>query len=207
MSVNITLSKAINKTDAEIIRESIIEAMNRLQPKLPISEIDIFVVNQPTVEGFWGNASYEKTIMLINGTKSHLERHRIAPTLFHECHHISRVSAVGYGKNLEETIISEGLAVAMEEEMGETLDLYGKFKDQTELNQVLKLFNAEAKSHKFNHYGWFIDRNAKVLFSGYKLGYLIVKNYCQKTGAKPSVLYKTPASEILAGVSLSDLKL
>lgn len=196
MKTHFHSTHAIAEKDASTIKTRIMEASARVGDKFPLSEIDIVVVASDDV-GFWGNAFYRNTITLIHGSGSALEANRIAPTFYHELHHLARMQAIGYGTTLGEAVISEGLAVGMEAEMEEDMSIYGEFKNEAEFKKTYSSFLQEQLSTSYSYQRWFVDRDAEVVFAGYKLGYKLITQYCDQTKNKPSELFATHAKDIL----------
>jgi len=105
----------------ESIERNFSLAVKKITAKLPVSNIDVVVANNPQgvipeigIGGRTYNAHFiylsvnAKFPNLKNSLSEHLER-----TLAHELHHCSRWSTVGYGKTLLEAMIPRALPIIL----------------------------------------------------------------------------------------------
>jgi hypothetical protein len=97
--------------------------------------------------------------------------------IYHEMNHVARWTKPGYGNNLMEVIISEGLATIF---AGENWNLFqapwGKYK-QNEIREYMEILNNRDKNQdkNYSHSEWFFGKD-KPKWMGYKLGAYIVRN-------------------------------
>lgn len=101
----------------------------------------------------------------------------IFETLPHEYHHTMRYRTVGYGENLFETLISEGLAChfAMEVCKIDAPEYCVAYNKET-IKEWLSIAQATWFEKDFDYYDWFVGRD-KPKNIGYALGYYLVKEY------------------------------
>lgn len=99
--------------------------------------------------------------------------------IYHEMHHARRMIKIGFGQNLLETVISEGLATVFAEEM------FKKFKapwgeySKSEIKKLFKIFDPNKYDKKFNYEEWFLGYG-KPRWLGYKLGTYVIKELKRK---------------------------
>lgn len=201
MNLYFHITKSIKKSKE--IKSLIKTAAQNMSGVFPLKDIDVVVVSGKTPLGVTGNSLYKNTVMLIVDQKYSWGKIKknIQPTFYHELHHLARIKTVGYGKTLEEAIITEGLGIAMEEEMGGNISMWNKFKNQKEFLFVYSTFQKKKENQKYNHDQWFFGEKKFPNWAGYKLGYILVSLYCKKTNVKPSRLFNIPAKDILSNIS------
>lgn len=95
-------------------------------------------------------------------------------TIYHEMHHAKRMATVGYGDQLLEVVITEGLASVFAE------DMFPKFKTPwgkysvDEIRDYLNIFLGHVNDKKYNHVEWFFGEG-KPYWLGYKVGIYIIR--------------------------------
>jgi uncharacterized protein YjaZ len=97
-------------------------------------------------------------------------------TVYHEMHHAKRMGSVGYGQNLLQAVISEGLAIAYAEKMFPSfIAPWGKYSNN-EIKKLLKIFikNIPKTMNGYNHEEWFLGFG-KPHWLGYKVGIHIIR--------------------------------
>jgi uncharacterized protein YjaZ len=196
-----TISSFKNEIDSAIEH-----SFAMINQKLAIDKLDIVIQNSPnnTIPelGIGGFSPDGYTIFLsldlghpqINQTI----QNEILKTLAHEAHHCARWRGPGYGTTLFEALVTEGLADCFQMEIsGENQPIW-----TTALNkEELEIMTIKAKKEywlPYNHSSWFFGSNeAKIpRWTGYSLGYSIVKNYLEKTAQKASKISDIPAKTI-----------
>jgi uncharacterized protein YjaZ len=124
----------------------------------------------------------------------------IIPTIAHEYHHTLRNRTVGYGKNLFEAMISEGLADHFSLEVTNQDTLAWK---TTLPDSVFDFWKKEAEKMWFNteydHLAWFIGLNSDIpRGTAYAIGFKMVGDFLKKHPSETAAsLYATPADKFL----------
>lgn len=128
---------------------------------------------------------------------------KIVPlSIYHELNHVARWRTVGYGNNIPETFITEGLAIVFAEKNWVTFKApWGNYSEQ-DIKKYLKLIRERSNS-EYNHSEWFFGKG-KPKWLGYKVGKFIVEKAIQNSGLAVEKLTKMSAGEIL---ELSKVKL
>jgi uncharacterized protein YjaZ len=132
-------------------------------------------------------------------------KQNLSSSIAHELHHTQRWYSVGYGSNLFEAIITEGLASHFAQEI--TLQPPSPWctaLTKTQNNYYLKLAKTEFYNSEYNHSRWFYgSKNSQFpKWVGYTLGYNIVNNYLKShPNQKSSTLVTTKAEAFLKYVS------
>lgn len=184
------------------------EAAKKVGRFFPVDSIDIIFVSGKTPLVVTGNSFYDNTLMFIIDQSFDWKeiKKNIQPTFYHEIQHLARIKTVGYGNTLEEAIVTEGLAIAIEEEMGGTITQWKKFKNKKEFYKVYNRFVKERKNKSYDHENWFFGGDKMPKCSGYKLGYIMVSKYCVRYDKKPSEIFDIKAHEILKDFSREFIK-
>lgn len=196
--VNILLTEANGNlsNEKEMIENAIKMAEEYVFPKLNIDwDIDVLVTNRiPMIipENGAGGYTFSADFIRINIDNKKATENLISENVVHELCHAAR-----WGKNDEwikslfDGLIFEGLACVLEAEF---------VKDRSEKSLFIKtiLERTDEKNKKIleelrdqldsNHYDYdtiFFNGNDKLSrWSGYSLGYYLVKKYLEKTGKK-----------------------
>lgn len=115
----------------------------------------------------------------------------IYATLCHELNHARRYDGEGYGKTLFESMIFEGLATAFEAEAskGDSFVVH-ELEARSDTLRLIDQTKQEFKSTDFDYLSWFVSDNDKKLprWTGYEIGYYLVRQYMKKTNKKASEL-------------------
>ena len=196
--VNILLTEANGNlsNEKEMIKNAIKMAEEYAFSKLNIDwDIDVLVTNRiPMIipENGAGGYTFSADVIRINIDDKNVTENLISENVVHELCHAAR-----WGKNDEwikslfDGLIFEGLACVLEAEF---------VKDRSEKSLFIKtiLERTDEKNEKIleelrgqldsNHYDYdtiFFNGNDKLSrWSGYSLGYYLVKKYLEKTGKK-----------------------
>jgi len=124
----------------------------------------------------------------------------IFQTIPHEYHHTLRYRTVGYGNNLFESMISEGLAChfAMEVCKIDT-PLYCQALNEEQLKEWETRAEKIWFNPEYDHLEWFVGLKKTIpANTGYTLGFIMVSNYLKNhPGETAASLYKTPADSFL----------
>lgn len=182
----------------DVIQESFDEVIPVVQKDLGIDSIDVIFLSasglaipELGVSGFSPGPNH--IYIYIDPNSDKLSKQNNKATLFHEFHHAARWREPGYGNNLGEAIITEGLACVYEEEKTGTQPIYTKMKLRDEL---IERAREEWDSNNYDHNAWFYGNDNIDKWFGYAYGYKIVKNYCEKTDKSSQELVNTPAKQI-----------
>lgn len=117
----------------------------------------------------------------------------------HELHHARRAASVGYGETLDEALVSEGLAQAYQEFLYPEVNVaYAHNLTPEEIKKAWKAAQRELTSKEYNHPEWFFGKGKLKRWTGYSLGYNIVKEYMKKVNEhNPAKLVDVPAKTFL----------
>lgn len=122
------------------------------------------------------------------------------PLLAHEMHHAARFRSVGYGTNLLEAVISEGLADQFAIEVaGIDPPMWSTALSVEEL----EVWSARAKEQwydsGYNHDAWFFGTGGQIpRWAGYSIGFEMTREFLlANPDRKPSQLFSQPASSFV----------
>ena len=173
--------------------------------KLTDVEFRVVVFPERTIpsKGLSGAApNTEHIYILLNPDHERLAKSiadELVATIAHEYHHTLRYRTVGYGSNLFEAMVSEGLADHFAREVAGEDPPWATPVDEEEL----AFWREEAEKDWFNpdydHLAWFIGLNSDIpRGTGYEIGRRIVREYlATHPDERPSTLYATAANEFL----------
>ena len=161
---------------------------------LGVSGIDVLCIddhNQVIPEtGMSGYTPNRNLIYLYVDSTMALEEDEVFYTLMHEFSHAMRYDGPGYGDTLFDSMVFEGLGVALEEQVsgghGSFLSNFIRTKDNQELlDKVVSHFG----DRQFDRFYWFIQESDDLpRWTGYRVGYYIVTEFMKKTNKKASDL-------------------
>lgn len=211
MNINLHLLLGTNRLNSyeKAIRTIFSETLSKIQEKMPIHDVDIVMYDNPEgtvpeqgIGGYTPNAhliyiSLDPTFPdLLKSINTELKR-----TLAHELHHTLRWENPGYGENLLDAIITEGLADHFDLEMfNESPQPWSVAFTEQELAKQLEKAKEEFENKDYDHFAWFYGNEELGIprWIGYSLGYKLVKDYLEKhPNKKPSTLYNVKTSEFL----------
>ncbi|WP_017223198.1 DUF2268 domain-containing putative Zn-dependent protease [Moritella dasanensis] len=190
------------------------KALECIGEKLPLEEINIDVIISEgdfviPEFGFCGYSPSSGQIMLFfdlnNENLDTCLDAEFMPSLGHEIHHCFRHKGVGYGKTLQEAVISEGLACHFEVELRNgDVPFYAQAINQDMIDVLHSKMLNEAANLTYDHNVWFFgtEPDSIPLHAGYTLGYCIVSNYIKATGTPASQLWNVSANEFFDGTLL-----
>jgi uncharacterized protein YjaZ len=185
------------------------ETLTKIKKLIPLKDLDIVLFHDPfgAIREIGGVGGYSPNAHLIlvslDPSNPHFSKNiqtSLSSTLAHESHHAVRWTNPGYGKTLLEALISEGLADHFDLEVfpEHKIPPWDKALGPKEKNRLSvkakRLFNKT-----YNHGAWFIGSDAADIprWTGYTLGYEIVKDYLQKHPSESaSKLVKVSAKKI-----------
>ncbi len=124
----------------------------------------------------------------------------IVQTIPHEYHHVLRYRTVGFGDNLFESMISEGLAChfALQVCKADT-PAYCRALSTEQFDEWKEKAERVWFEKQFDYLEWFVGLKKTIPASaGYTIGFAMVADYLRKhPGVTAALLYATPASAFL----------
>lgn len=118
----------------------------------------------------------------------------------HEAHHCLRHAGPGYGRTLEEALVSEGLADHFViEVLGGEPEPWCVALDESHLREAVAEAEPVLHDPHVDLHRWFRGEGGRLPeWSGYSVGWRVVGTYLeQEPGAAPSRLTRTPAAAIM----------
>ncbi len=125
--------------------------------------------------------------------------------LSHELYHARRYVTQKFGETLGESLVEEGLPSMFEEFMQPGLAVpYAHHLEKEEIAKEWERAKKLLDSEDYDRDDWFYGGNGIKKWTGYSLGYDIVKQFMERTGEKnPAVLVDVPAKKFLESYSIS----
>lgn len=191
----------------QLIITRIKEGIKKISKLIDVEDVEFRVIVFPerTIpdKGMSGaSPNNEHIYILLNPDHPRLKKsldEELIATLAHEYHHTARRRAVGYGNNLFDSIVSEGLAEHFAIEVTEEpLPWISPISEEEFLH-----WQSEAKKMWFNseydHLAWFIGLNSEIpRGTGYEIGRRLIADYlATHPDEKASGLYSTKSKEFL----------
>lgn len=121
-------------------------------------------------------------------------------TLTHELHHSFRHATCGYGVQLGEALVTEGLADAFDAEInGGDGHPWNHAIASGDWASVLERAEPQLWAETYDHAGWFFGSDRTLpRWAGYTIGYRLLKTYlAANPEARPSQMTATPASVVI----------
>jgi hypothetical protein len=121
-------------------------------------------------------------------------------TIHHELSHVVRANTVGYPETLLDAFIEEGVACFIEESImsGQNIPYVQPIQGEDNLlKQARSVFSQTISTELHNK--WFFGTEEIPEWTGYRLGYLMVKSYMSTHNVSLDKLTRTKAQEILLG--------
>lgn len=211
MSVNIFVLTAGGRLEKykDRITKAARESIKIIKKKIPIPNIDIvFYDNPENVIPHLGIGAFTNNINLVlvplNSSFKNFEKtisEEMLRILAHELHHCARMKAVGYGKTLFETMVSEGLADHFELQVtNKKPQAWDTILTAKQFSNMKKKAQKEFNNKKYNHAEWFLGSKSRKIpkWTGYTIGFNIVGKYLKKhPDRKPSQLFAAKAEEFV----------
>lgn len=192
---------------APIISNEFDASIRRIKALLPVSDVDVVVKPGKSVLpeiGLIGHCpSSEVVYITIDPEHPDLLNNfseEFLGTLGHELHHCVRNKSTGYGEELGEALVSEGLACHFETELRQdTKPIYINDVPLENIVELLRLAKRELNNKEYDHNAWFFGSREKAIprYFGYAFGYYLVSRYIKKTGVPASQLFDKHADEVL----------
>ena len=209
VSYNLVLLKNSGNLNqfVEQIETEFKNSIQKIEKIFPNQNIDIIVYDNPfgTIPeyGIGGYTPYHHLIFIsLDPNFPNIQESiskQFSRTLTHEIHHAIRTKYVGYGNSLLEALISEGLADHFDSEINQCKpQSWDTALNQEQLDKFNKLATKEYFNKNYNHNDWFFGSNDIPKWTGYTLGFELVKNFLQKhPDQKPSTLFATKAEDFI----------
>lgn len=191
-----------------IIEKTCEEAENKITKLIQVRNVDIVILDNPFAtipEIGVGGHTYSPHIVIVSLDPlfSNLQSTlyiELFDTLAHELHHAARWQAIGYGENLLEAIVSEGLAdhFAIEVTGRKDTRFWDKALTKKQAVSLIKKAETEYSNKNYNHDAWFFGSKDKTIprWTAYTLGFQLVENYLKNNlGSKASTLYNVDATK------------
>ena len=153
-------------------------------------------------EGFCGFTMWDTFVVLYVDPAKTVSEDVVFSTICHEFAHVKRFHDLPkYDARLIAAVVSEGLAVAFEEEVSVQAGFFlaevqRRVNSEQLLGKMQELFESEDWAHKT----LFVDGDEEAgwpRWSGYQVGYFLVKNYMEKTGQKASQIMSEPVEKFI----------
>jgi uncharacterized protein YjaZ len=195
----------------EEFRQEILERTNqtitRVRELIPVERVDVTIFNDPalTIPSI-GLGAFTLSPHLIQITldpnhtdfKKNLAR-ELPPLLAHELHHALRWHNPGTGETLLTALVMEGLAQTFEIPFrdGQTPP-WAILENPNQIDKLMDLARLEFDK-TYDHDVWFFGKDAPHIptWTGYALGYEIVKQYLEKANTTAGAAYSVTAKEVL----------
>ena len=134
------------------------------------------------------------------GFTENLDRN-LSRCIAHEWHHSLRHRSVGYGRTLDEAIVSEGLADRFADQVyGHPPDRWTRAVKKKDVERLFNRAKKEFGKRGYDHNKWFFSNGRRHIphWTGYSLGYQIVGQFLMNNpNETPASLIDTPAKTIL----------
>lgn len=189
MKINIFLFDAkrdISKENKKILKKVVLKHAKIAAKKLNIDLINIVVYPNrgwiiPEIGSGGATLNSEYIRLVIDPFRKdkdvkHIVESFLPSIVYHEMNHISRWHKPGYGNNLVDVIISEGLAIVFAEEVWKSFKApWGRY-EQGKIKKYIELFTErnKKKDKNYNHAEWFFGKG-KPDWLGYKIGAYIIR--------------------------------
>ncbi len=172
---------------------------------IPTNQTDVIIHVKPSwtipeigFSGFSPNAAY--AFIHIDPSNPNFDSNietELAATIAHELHHCARYTSVGYGQTLLEALVTEGLACAFEMDFRQgQIPIYANALELSQISALLSQAQEEFHSQTYAHDDWFFGSQEHGIprWTGYTLGYEIVKKYLEETRLTAASQWNTSAS-------------
>jgi uncharacterized protein YjaZ len=180
------------------------EVEKRIEGKILLPNLDVVIVDNPNnVIPEIGIVGYAITANLvyinIDPDSSYFQTHvseEVISHLTHELHHCVRMNTIGYGKTLLDAIVSEGLADHFDIEINaHKANLWSTALTEEQMKEELAKAALEFDSVSYDHTAWFFGSEEKNIprWTGYSLGFELVRKYMEKSGKTAAELFDAPA--------------
>ncbi|HVX47967.1 MAG TPA: DUF2268 domain-containing putative Zn-dependent protease [Candidatus Saccharimonadales bacterium] len=197
MGLNLIIANADGSLDKKqsVIKRAFASASQTAQELLQLDKVDVvcisnkvYVIPEIGIGGF--TPSRHLTYLYIDPA-AEINESEIFNTLCHEFHHARRYDGPGYGNTLFDSIIFEGLATAFENEVsGGKAFISSTLRKRKNTRQLINKCKPHFNDTDFDHFKWFIrDKSGELpRWSGYEMGYFIVREQLAKQNKKASDL-------------------
>jgi len=199
-------AKALDEAGVlEVVTESVQQQNKHLQHKecnILIFADTFGVIPEQGIGGRCGDADLMNIFIDPNhnaGVKNNIKKW-LPSALAHELCHARRYAAHPFGSTLADNLIEEGLACMFEEFMQPGLQVpYAHNLSDDQLKKAwVKAEPVLNDKEKYNHDDWFYGGSGVEKWTGYSLGYDIIKSYMKKRNEdNPAQFIDVPAQDFL----------
>lgn len=178
--ISVNQKNVLNK----IIRKHALVAGRIL--KIPFVTITVYpkgdwAIPETSENGYTPSSDWIQIYIDIKNKKNTFQRivdKYIPATIYHEMNHVARWRSSGFGNNLLEVIVSEGLASVFEKEQWQLFTAPWAQSDKKEIPSFLKIIKERdrKKDFTYNHNEWFFGKGRLPRWIGYKLGAYIIES-------------------------------
>lgn len=191
-----------------LIEAKVRETVSKVNEKMPTENINIRIKVSSTnvipeigIGGFNPNAN--EVILSLNPNFIDIDQsiaNELGPMIAHEMHHAKRRRSVGYGSNLLQAMITEGLADSFSMEIfGIDPPIWSTALPANELENWIEAASVIWNETPYNHDEWFFGISTEIpRWTGYSIGFKLVKEYLtQNPSLKPSGIVNEPANSFV----------
>ena len=210
MNINFTILDAAGKLNkyVNILEEIAKKSINETVNKIPVDNVNIVFYDAKfrNTEGFgFGGYTLTNNLLMIpiDSKFESLEesvKKNLSRLIVHELYHCLRDYSFEGQPTLLESLINEGLADCFEIEISnEKPSLLDTALNENQLQKFNEQAKKEYNNKEYNHDAWFFGTTDDIpKWTGYTLGFFLVKNYLEKhPKEKPSTIYGLKAEEFV----------
>lgn len=211
MNVRYHIVKSGNRLEkyTESIESVFLDALAKISAMIPLPDVDVTVSDDPRGAlpeiGICGRAENSHLVSIsLDPGSAYLQKNFtevFGSALAHELHHCARWHARERDHTLLESMVSEGLADAFAAEItGGYVPLWLGVLTQSQIQTLGEKAKKEYHRKDYDHALWFFGSNTSEVprWTGYSLGFRLVKKYFEKHPDKTSSdVYAVPAEEMI----------
>lgn len=193
-----------NKKTVKKVNAAYVQASNVVGQLLNLKGFDVVCITDKSMVipdiGIGGYTPNRYLTYLYIDTSIDINQKELFNTLCHELHHAKRYEGPGYGETLLDSMIFEGLAIAFEEEVsGKEAFMPSQLLARDDTENLLKRVKAHFEDKEFEYFRWFIfdDTGELPQWTGYEIGYYLVRRYLSNKNKKASEIVPEASSSFL----------
>lgn len=188
--------------------------VGRVQSLLPVRDVDVvmqaltaWAMPETGISGY--SPAADLAFIYLDPANGHFDASlatEVPAMLAHELFHCARWGGPGYGSNLADALVSEGLALHFEAAFRDAPPFYATGVEPEQLDELLRRARPELQSTDYNHVEWFYGSPSSVMrrHAGYALAFYIVGGALQRLGRDPGEVWDQQTAEIMAAFELAD---